>query len=349
MTPEFNIGGRLVGAEYAPLVIAEMGINSEGIFERAKEMIKAAADAGVECFKCQSHVVPGEMVSEEAMVDVIPNHADQTVWKILERCAFNEEQDRELKEYVESLGMIYLCTPFSREAVDRLVRMDVHTFKIGSGECNNYPFIDYIASFGKPIILSTGMNDIPSIAKAVEIMRNRGVLFALLNCTSMYPTPYDKVRLGGIQELQNAFPDAVIGQSDHSLGNYTAFGAVALGALIIEKHFTSDKNLPGPDMVVSIDPKEFTDLIQGVRAVFDARGGSKTILSDEQDIIDFAYACVVSVQVINKGEAFTTENTWVKRPNTGEISVVEFDSVIGKIAQEDIPANVQLTWSQIGD
>jgi len=347
--PEFSMGGRAVGKAHPPLIIAEMGINHEGNFERAKEIIYAASVAGAECFKCQSHVVEGEMVSREAMLGVVPKHANgDNVWDILVRCAFSEEEDRALKEYVESLGMIYLCTPFSREAVDRLVRMNVHTFKIGSGECNNGPLVDYIASFGKPIILSTGMNNLTSVGKTVGIIRKYNIPFALLNCTSMYPTPYDKVRLGGIKELEEMFPDAVVGQSDHSLGNYTAFAAAALGGSIIEKHFTSDKTLPGPDMIVSIDPPELTDLVRGVRAIFDARGGSKEILSEERDIIDFAYACVVSVRDIKKGEVFTKDNIWVKRPNTGEISVGQFESVLGEVATSDIPKNTQIRWSQIG-
>ena len=129
--------------------------------------------------------------------------------------------------------MIYLCTPFSRAAADQLEEMNVTAYKIGSGECNNYPLVRHIAAFGKPILLSTGMNNLESIRPSVEIFRECQIPFALFHCTSMYPTPYNKVRLGGMVDLQNAFPDAVVGLSDHSLGNYTCFGAVALGASIL--------------------------------------------------------------------------------------------------------------------
>ena len=179
----------------------------------------------------------------------------------------------------ESLGMIYLCTPFSRAAALRLERLGVEAYKIGSGECNNYPLISLIASFGKPVILSTGMNDLASIEPAVMILRRAGVPFALLQCTSMYPTPYDKVRLGAIPALRERFPDAVIGLSDHSIGNYTCFGAVALGASILEKHFTSDMTWPGPDVPISIDPEGLRELIDGSRAIHAALGGTKDILS----------------------------------------------------------------------
>ena len=215
--------------------------------------------------------------------------------------------------------------------------MGVKAFKIGSGECNNYPLVEHIASFGKPVIISTGMNDIRSVKKSVAILRKHRVPFALLNCTSMYPTPYDKVRLGALSDLARAFPDAVIGQSDHSIGNYSCFGAS-----IIEKHFVSDKKWSGPDIGISIDPHELKDLIDGSRAVWEARGGRKTILKEEADIINFAYACVVSIAPIGKGERFTRKNLWVKRPGTGEIKADRYESIIGKRAARDIPSDVQL-------
>ena len=273
---------------------------------------------------------------------VIPGHTTGSIWDIVVRCAFSEKQDRELKRYAEKLGLIYLCTPFSRAGADRLHRMGVKAYKIGSGECNNYPLLEHVAKFGKPIILSTGMNDIASIRKSVAIFKKHKIPYALLNCTSMYPTPYDKVRLGGINDLQKAFPDAVVGQSDHSLGNYTCFAAVALGASILEKHFTSDKRWPGPDIAISIDPRELHELVVGSHAIFEARGGHKTILKDEQDIINFAYACVVSIATIRKGERFTKKNLWVKRPGTGEIRAVEYKRMLGKKAARDVPKDVHL-------
>lgn len=308
--------------------------------EKAKRMIRDAKDAGAECVKFQAHVIEDEMIPEAR--NVIPGNAKESIWDIMARCAFSEEQDRELQAYTEGLGLIYLSTPFSRAAADRLARMKVKAYKIGSGECNNYPLIDHIASFGKPVILSTGMNDIAAVRKAVTIFRKHKTPYALLNCTSMYPTPYERVRLDGITELQKAFPDAIVGQSDHSLGNYTCFAATALGASILEKHFTSDKTWPGPDVPISIDPAELKDLIIGSRAVHAARFGGKSILKEEKPTIDFAYACVVSIAPIKKGERFTKKNIWVKRPGTGEIKAIDFPAVLGKKATRDIPADVQI-------
>jgi N-acetylneuraminate synthase len=192
------------------------------------------------------------------------------------------------------------------------------------------------------------MNDLRSIEPAVEILRRAAVPFALLHCTSMYPTPYDKVRLGGLSALRERFPDATVGLSDHSIGNYTCFAAVALGASILEKHFTSDKTWPGPDIEISIDPDGLRDLIEGARAIHAAAGGTKDILPEEQPTIDFAYASVVSTRGISEGETFSGDNIWVKRPGTGEILAAEYEGVLGRVARRAIPPDAQIRRADIG-
>ena len=167
-------------------------------------------------------------------------------------------------------------------------------------------------------------------AEAVEILRAARVPFALFHCTSMYPTPYSKVRLGGLADLKAAFPDAVLGLSDHSLGNYTCFAAVPLGASLLEKHFTSDMSWPGPDVPISMDPAALADLVAGSRAIHEALGGGKTILPEEQPTIDFAYACVVTTRDVAAGELMGRDNLWVKRPGTGEIKAVHYEEVLGR-------------------
>jgi N-acetylneuraminate synthase len=343
VAPEFQIAGRLVGPAHPPFVIAEIGINHEGDFDKAVRMVDDAHAAGCECAKFQSHVIEDEMIPN----DVIPGNASESIWDIMARCALTEEEEVRLKKYVESKGMIFLSTPFSRAAAVRLEKMQVRAYKIGSGECNNYPLIRHIAAYGKPVILSTGMNDITSITPSVEILRDAKVPFALMHCTSMYPTPYDKVRLGGLSTLAENFPDAVLGLSDHSLGNYTCFASIVLGASILEKHFTSDKTWPGPDVSISLDPTELKDLIAGSHAIHQALGGTKDILSEEQPTVDFAYACVVTIRDIEAGEALTTDNIWVKRPGTGEIKAVHFESLLGKTARARLPQNTQLQWADV--
>ncbi len=340
---EFRIAGRLVADHTPPLVIAEIGINHEGDFAKAIRMVDDAAAAGCECAKFQCHVIEDEMIPN----DVIPGNATESIWDIMARCALNEDDERTLKQYVEGKGMIYLSTPFSRAAADRLEGMGVTAYKIGSGECNNYPLVRHIAGFGKPVILSTGMNDVDSIRPSVEILRSAGVPMALTHCTSMYPTPYNRVRLGAIEDLRKAFPDAVVGLSDHSLGNYTCLAAVALGARLLEKHFTSDKRWPGPDVPISMDPAELADLVRGSRAIFEALGGGKTILPEEQPTIDFAYACVVTIRDVQAGEEFSAANVWVKRPGTGEIKARDFERVLGRRAARAMPTNTQVRWADI--
>lgn len=338
-----DIAGRRVSPDHPPLVIAEIGINHDGDMDKAVRMIDDAAAAGCECVKFQCHVIEDEMIPN----DVVPGNATESIWRIMARAALSEDQDRRLKQHVESRGMIYLCTPFSRAAADRLRRVDVAAYKIGSGECNNHPLIRHMAAFGRPVILSTGMNDIASIEIAVDILRTAGVPFALMHCTSIYPTPHDKVRLGAIRDLAGAFPGVLIGLSDHSIGNYTCFAAVALGACLIEKHFTSDKTWTGPDVPISIDPTELKDLIDGSRAVHRACGGVKDILPEEQPTIDFAYACMVSTRTIVAGDRLTRDNTWVKRPGTGQIRAAEYEDVLGRVAQRRIAKDTQIQWDDL--
>jgi N-acetylneuraminate synthase len=343
VVPRFELGGRPIGDDEPPFVIAEVGINHEGSLEKAIRMVDDAAAAGCECVKFQCHVVEDEMIPN----DVKPGHVDETIWDIMVRCALSEAEERALKAYVEQQGMIYLSTPFSRAAADRLHGLEVVGYKIGSGECNNYPLIRHVARFGKPIILSTGMNDLGSIRPAVDILRAADVPFAITHCTSLYPTPYDKVRLGAIPVLRQAFPDAVVGLSDHSLGNYACFAAVAVGARVLEKHFTSDRSWPGPDVALSMDPPELADLIRGSRAVFASLGGTKDILPEEQPTIDFAYACVVSTREILAGAALGEDNVWVKRPGTGEIKARDYEQVLGRTARRVIPAHTQIRWADL--
>ena len=341
--PSMKIGNRIIDEKHKPFVIPEIGINHEGSFAKALRMVEDAHKAGAECVKFQCHIIEDEMIKN----GVIPANARESIWDIMKRCSLSLQEEVKLKKHVENLGMIYLSTPFSRAAADRLESMGVKAYKIGSGECNNYPLIEHIAAFRKPVILSTGMNDIKSISIAVEILERRKISYALLHCTSMYPTPYEKVRLNALITLKNKFPNAIVGLSDHSVGNYTSFAAIALGACIVEKHFTSNKTWPGPDISISIDPAELKDLITGTEAIYKARGGKKEILEEEKPTIDFAYACVVAIKDIKKDETFTRENIWVKRPGTGEIKAVDFHKVLGKKATRHIPKDTQIGWTML--
>jgi len=297
--PSIKIGNRIIGEDYKPLVIAEIGINHEGSLKAAKEMVDAAYEAGAEIIKHQTHVVDDEM-SQEAK-KVIPGNADVSIYDIMARCALNEEDEKKLKKYVETKGMIFLSTPFSRAAANRLEKMGVLAYKIGSGECNNYPLVEHIASFGKPMIVSTGMNSIESIGKTVAILERHKINYALLHCTNLYPTPPELVRLGGMLDLKREFPNAVIGLSDHTINNNACLAASALGAAILERHFTDSKKRTGPDIICSMDPSELNQLILGSSEIAKMRGGNKGAAKEEKVTSDFAFATVVAIKDIQEG------------------------------------------------
>ncbi|AUC82070.1 N-acetylneuraminate synthase family protein [Lacinutrix sp. Bg11-31] len=345
MNPYIEIAGRKIGQDFPPLVIAEIGINHEGSLTVAKEMVDAAHRAGVEVVKHQTHIVADEMSG--AAKKVIPGNANVSIYDIMERCSLNEEDELALKNYVESKGMIFISTPFSRAAAERLKKFDIPAYKIGSGECNNYPLLEHIAQFGKPVILSTGMNTIESVSKAVAIFDKHKVPVALLHTTNLYPTPIHLVRFGAMIQLHEAFPDKVFGLSDHTLNNNACLGAVALGGSILERHFTDHMQRTGPDIVCSMDEKACSELITSSAEIALMRGGVKEPAKEEQVTIDFAFATVCTIKPIAEGETYTKENIWVKRPGTGDILANEYESILGKIATRAIDNDEQLTWKDI--
>ncbi len=341
----FRIGSRKIGLNHKPMLIAELGINHNGSLKDAFKIVDAAINSGIEIIKHQTHIVHDEMSSEAKKV--IPGNSDKSIYQIMEECALNEIEEISLKKYVEDKGAIFISTPFSRAAADRLEKMDVPAYKIGSGECNNYPLIEHIAEFGKPIILSTGMNDIDSIRPSVEIFRNKNVPFALLHTTNIYPTANNLVRLSAMTQLQDEFPDAVVGLSDHTITNHACYGAIALGASILERHFTDTMEREGPDIVCSMDPDAASDLLNGINILYEQRGGQKGALAEEQATIDFAFSTVVSIKPIKKGEIFSKDNIWVKRPGAGEIQAEDYKDILGKKAIKDIPIDSHLSWNAI--
>lgn len=343
--PEILIAGRVVGPAYAPLVVAEIGINHEGSLTVAREMVDAAARAGVEVVKHQTHIVEDEMSG--AARQVVPGNADVSIYEIMRRCALSEDDELRLRDYVESKGMIFISTPFSRAAADRLARMNVPAFKVGSGECNNYPLLRHIAAFGKPVILSTGMNTLASVRKAVDIFDAASVPVALLHTTNLYPTPPHLVRLGALTQLATAFPDKVYGLSDHTTDNLACIAAVALGASILERHFTDHMQRPGPDIVCSMDEQRCRELIDASRIVQQERGGVKGPAAEEQVTIDFAFATVVTIAPVRAGEPFTGDNLWVKRPGTGPILAERYEEVLGRRARRDLPADTHISFDDV--
>jgi N-acetylneuraminate synthase len=344
-SPEIVIASRAVGPAHVPLVVAELGINHNGSLHIAREMVDAAARAGVEVLKHQTHVVDDEMSG--AAKRVIPGNATISIFEIMARCALSEDDELRLRDYVHAKNMIFISTPFSRAAADRLAKMDVPAYKIGSGECNNYPLLRHIAALGKPVILSTGMNTIESVRQAVDVFASARVPVALLHTTNLYPTPPHLVRLGAMTELAAAFPHTVYGLSDHTTDNLACLGAIALGASIVERHFTDHMAREGPDIICSMDEQRCRELIESARILHLERGGRKEPVREEQVTMDFAFATVVTIRPIKAGEALTRDNLWVKRPGTGPIPAARYEELLGRVARRDIDADTHVAMDDL--
>jgi sialic acid synthase SpsE len=335
-----------IGINRKPVVIPEIGINHNGSLKVAKLMVDAAATAGAKIIKHQTHIVEDEMSAEAK--NVIPGNSVKSIYDVMAECALSEEQEKELMDYTHSKGLVFISTPFSRAAADRLEKFGVKAYKIGSGEMNNYPLIEHIASFGKPMLVSTGMNTIETIEKTVNIMERKAVPYALMHTTNLYPTKPEQVRLGAMTQIMEQFPNVPVGLSDHTLNNNACIAAIALGASLVERHFTDRKDRIGNDIVCSMDGDELRLLIQSAEEVYLMRGGEKKALAEEQVTIDFAFASVVSIADIKKGEPFTKKNLWVKRPGTGEFLAEDYEMILGKPALCNIKTDTHITAEMVG-
>ena len=340
-----QIAHRTVSPAHPPLVVAEIGINHGGDLEVAKTMVRLAAAAGCECIKHQTHILEDEMTDEAK--SIFPPNADVSIWHVMERCALSLDDEVELKRFTESLGLIYLSTPFSRAAADFLNDIGVPAFKIGSGEADNLPLIRHIARFGKPVILSTGMQTIDTMRASVAILDAAGVDYALLECTNLYPSPPEIVSLQGVTELQRAFPRAVVGFSDHSIGPEMALASVALGACILERHYTDSRYRIGPDISCSMDPAELRFLIDRSREIHTALHNPKVRTPSEEPVYRFARASVVADRDLPAGHLITESDIWARRPGSGDIAGYDFDKVVGCRLTRAVTRNTQLTWSDL--
>ena len=281
--------------------------------------------------------------------DVIPGNSKKTIWNIIKESTLSHNEELKIFNYVKRKKLIYLSTPFSKEAAIKLNKMGVKAFKIGSGECNNFPLIDLIAKFRKPIILSTGMNNLKNVKKAAAIIKNNKCNFAILHCVSLYPTPFSLLNLDRINKLKKLFPNTILGLSDHSKGIHGSLASIPLGARIIEKHFTSKKNWKGPDIPISINPEELKNLINYSKDIVSSlkEVKEKSMLQKERPTIKFAYASVVSTKNIKKGEIFTNKNIWVKRPGIGFFKGEDLKKILGKKASQNIRKNIFIKKNHI--
>lgn len=336
-----TIGHREVGEGRPCFIIAEAGINHNGDAALAAQLVDAAAEAGADAIKFQTHFPAHEMLRDGATA----SYVGESLFDLLTRTAISREDHVTLRDRAARKGIQFLSTPFSREAADFLETIGVEAFKTGSGELTNLPLQEHIARKGKPMIVSTGMSTPEEIDRTVQAIRAIGTPFALMHCTSTYPTPYEHVQLDVIPALRQTY-GVPVGFSDHTLGSFMAFGAVGVGANLFEKHFTVSRSLPGPDQQGSMEPAELADVVRGIRAIEQARGATKQIQPGESDVRAMAHHSVVSLRDIPAGAVVAAADVWVKRPGTG-IPARQLVDVVGRRTRRAIAKDALVGWDDL--
>jgi sialic acid synthase SpsE len=335
----------IIGENFKPYIIAEACINHQGNMKIAKKMIEIAANCGVSAVKFQFHILDDEMLRNTPK----SKNFKKTLYETLDNTNFNIKEHLELKNLCEKNKIDYLCTPFSIKSADILEKdIKVKVFKTGSGELTNIPFQIHIAKKRIPTIISTGMSEMNEIAYTIKKVKKYNNNICITQCTSAYPCPPSISDIGVIKTFKNKFKIPV-GLSDHTNNNYTSFGAIALGAVLIEKHFTLDKKMNGPDHASSINPEELKELVEGCNAIYSAKSERKVIHKEERQIISWARESVVSTKNIKRGERLNKHNISVKRPapNNKEIAPKYFNKIIGKKAKKNIKIDKKIKWSEI--
>lgn len=324
-------------------VIAEAADAHYGSMKRAMQMIDAAKDAGADFIKFQHHI------PDEEMLPKIPTSAnmDEPLYEFLKKNALSIRQHVELEKYCKEVGITYLCTPFSLKAAEELMSsVDLPIIKIGSGEMNDFPTIDAIIKFGRPLIISTGMSELHEIDETYDFMLRRTDDFALMNCTSAYPPQISDLNLGFISTMKDRYSKAVIGHSDHFPGIETSIAAIALGARIIEKHVTIDTSLAGPDADVSITFDQLKNLVTIARLLPSGLDDSKYVKQTEIEIRAWARRSLVYKNNFKKGHIIGPDDIWGKRPGTG-IPSKEYWNVIGSKLLKDVESNSLVTFEDL--
>ena len=320
-------------------IIAEAGVNHNGSMTLAKKLIDIAALSGADAVKFQSFTA-NNLVSKgapKANYQIKASNLDESQFDMIKKLELNEHNHKELIKYCNESKIIFLSSPFDIDSVNLLNNLNLEIIKIPSGEITNLPYLRHIGSLNKQVILSTGMSTLKEIGDALKILINAGTPKAkiiVLHANTMYPTPMKDVNLRAMQSIRDKF-DISVGYSDHTLGIEVDIAAVALGASIIEKHFTLDKKMDGPDHAASLDPSELKAMVDAIRNIELAIGGEvKELTNSEKPNIDVARKSIVAKRFIKKGEVFSTNNLTTKRPGSG-LSPMKWDSIIGTVAQRD--------------
>lgn len=322
------------------LIIAEAGVNHNGSIELAKQLVDKAIEAGADIIKFQTFNAAKLVKKDARQAEYQKKNLggeDDTQYNMLRKLELTKDNHEELVSYCKKKGIKFLSTAFDLESVDYLHSLNLGLWKIPSGEITNYPYLRKIAKFGEPIIMSTGMCDEQDIHNAVDVLLKFGSTkeqITILHCNTQYPTPFEDVNLKAMLTIGKAF-GVNIGYSDHTQGIEVPIAAVALGATVIEKHFTLDRNMPGPDHKASLLPNELASMVLAIRNIEKALGnGIKKVTDSESANIIVARKSIVAAMPIKKGETFTEINLTVKRPGTG-VSPILWEQVVGKIAKRD--------------
>ncbi|MBF7042284.1 N-acetylneuraminate synthase [Campylobacter volucris] len=321
------------------IIIAEAGVNHNGDINIAKKLIEVASEAGADYVKFQSFVARDcvSKIAKKASYQLENTDENQSQLDMIKKLELDEKAHEELIKHCNKCGIKFLSTPFDLKSIELLARLNVELFKIPSGELTNYPYLKKIASYDKNIILSTGMATLLEIQNALNVLTSNGTQrekITILHCNSEYPTPFEDVNLKAIQTLKETF-NLPVGYSDHTLGISVPIAAVAVGACVIEKHFTLDKTMQGPDHKASLDINELKAMVKSIRDIEKALGdGVKKPSKSEMKNIDIVRKSLVAKKAIKKGECFSEENLTTKRPGNG-ICAMNYEKYIGKIAQKN--------------
>ena len=342
-----QIGDRLIGDGEPCFIVAEIGVNHNGNVKLAKKLIDEATKAGVDAVKFQTFKAENVVTQRAGKAEYQKTSEEESQHKMLKRLELSEEDFKELAHYAKEKNIMFLSSPFDKESVDLLYELDVPAFKIGSGEITNFPLLKYIAKKGKPIILSTGMATLGEVEEAVKIIRSNGAEdIVLLHCVTSYPAKVEDVNLRAIKTLECAFK-LPVGFSDHTLEITIPIAAVAFGAAVIEKHFTLDRNLPGPDHRASLEPHELREMVKAIRDVEKALGdGIKKPTPEEEKIKKVLRKSIVAKKDMPKGTIITRDMVGIKRPGTG-IPPKYIKKIIGAKVKEDIGKDEIIRWDDV--
>lgn len=348
---KIKIGSKTISEKSPVFIIAEAGVNHNGNLKLAKKLIDVAARSGADAVKFQTFNPETLVAGNVAKADYQTKNdkkANENQYDMLKRLMLPRKWHRELKKYSENKGLIFLSTPFSLDDAIFLRNLGVKAIKVGSTDTENIPYLAEIAKWNIPIILSTGMSALPEIKEAVKIIQKTGnKKLTVLHCTTNYPTPYENANLRAITTLQRELKNIPIGFSEHTIGIEVAIASVALGARVIEKHFTLNRNLPGPDHLASLEPNELKQLVSSVRNIEAAMGtGKKVPFASEKKIAKIVQKSLVAARDIPIGKKLIAQDIAIKRPGTG-IKPKFLYKVMGKVTKKEIKKNKLLTWSLI--